>query len=340
MKRVLSGMRPTGNLHLGNYLGAIRQFLELQKLSGDCFFFIADIHALTEILIKGTFDDIDALSIEVAKYYIACGVDPKLCHIYRQSDIPEISEINTLLANVAALGLLRRCTTYKERIIKLNRKEGELSLGLLGYPVLMAADILGVRAQSVPVGKDQKQHVEMARQIAMRFNNMFGPVFTIPQMNLKDAIRVPGIDGAEKMGKSDGNTISLLDPPEMVIKKVKSIPTQSETSAELTPGTHALFALTEMCCDPDVYADFHRKLLSGEGRFFGAMKEKLADDINRLLEPIQANYNSLSDDDVRAVLQAGATVARPVAKGVLTQMREAMRLSKPIEPNEVRGNIA
>ena len=161
--RVLSGMRPTGNLHLGNYFGAIKQFLNLEAAGEECFFFVADIHALTEV--TGP-TEVDSLSVEVAKNYLACCIDSAKSTLYRQSDVPEASEIAVLFSNVVKLGRLQTCTTFKDRVHNKGVPEGEVSYGLLGYPVLMAADILCVRAQRVPVGQDQTQHVEMTRDFA------------------------------------------------------------------------------------------------------------------------------------------------------------------------------
>src|ERR1043165_7587145 len=202
----LSGMRPTGILHLGNYFGALSQFVELQSIGFDCFFFIADLHALTKVQ---EWTDIDGMSINVAKAYFASGVEPRRSTVYRQVDVPEISEIAVLLGNVVSLGRLTRCPTFKDDVRKNGREESELSVGRLGYPVLMTADIVSVRATRVPVGRDQTAHVEIARDIVGRFNRMFGTnILTMPTMNLTQPVTVPGLDGAEKMGKTEGNTIS------------------------------------------------------------------------------------------------------------------------------------
>lgn len=322
--RILSGMRPTGNLHLGNYFGAIKQFLDLEANGSDCFFFVADIHALTEV--TGP-TEIDQLSVEVAKNYLACGIDPNKSTLYRQSDVPEVSEIAVLLGNIAKLGRLQNCTTFKDRVRNKGVPEGEVSYGLFGYPVLMAADILCVRAERVPVGQDQTQHVEMARDFARIFNHMFGKeVFTLPEMNISNPLRVPGIDGAEKMGKSDGNTIALLEDTAAVTKKVKSIPTQPEPGGEMEAGTQALYTLTELCSPPDVHTEYLRRYSNREGKFFGEMKSRLAQDIVALLEPIQDRYKSLSDNQVRDVLTQGANKVRPIAASVLQDMRSAMGL--------------
>lgn len=333
-------MRPTGQLHIGNYFGAITQFLDLQSKSGECFFFVADYHALTEA--TGP-TEIASLSIEVAKNYIACGVDPAKCTLYRQSDVPELFTMAVLLGNIVNVGALRRCTTFKDKIAKkiattsaenlddlgmLNRElsvEGTLSYGLLGYPVLMAVDIIGVRANKVPVGDDQRQHVELARDFAQRFNNMFkADVFTIPEMNLREAIRVPGIDGSAKMGKSDNNTIALLESPESILKKMKRVPTQSEWTEEMAPGTKALYEIAKYACPPDIYQKYVEKWNAREEKFFGGMKQEVADCIIELIRPIQERYAELTDEQVVRGLKAGAERARAEAASVLAAMRSAM----------------
>jgi len=324
--RVLSGMRPTGNLHLGNYFGAIKQFLDLQATGEECFFFVADIHALTEVT---ALTEVDRLSVEVAKNYLACGIHPEKSTLYRQSDVPEVSEITVLLGNITKIGRLQTCTTFKDRVRNKGIPEGEVSYGLLGYPVLMSSDILCVRAQKVPVGQDQVQHVEMARDFARVFNNMFSKeVFVIPEVNISNPLRVPGIDGADKMGKSDGNTIALLEDIVAVTKKVKGIPTQPEPGGEMQPGTRALYTLMELCSPPDVHTDYLRRYTNREGKFFGEMKARLAQDIVDLLEPIQRRYKALSDDQVRDALAQGAARVRPIAASVLSDMRKAMGLSR------------
>ncbi len=322
--RVLSGMRPTGDLHLGNYFGAIQQFLDLQAAGAECFFFVADIHALTEATGPTS---IARLSIEVARNYLACGIDPRRSTLYRQIDVPEVSQIAILLGNTVKLGRLRSCTTFKDRVENKGVPEGEVSYGLLGYPVLMAADILCVRANRVPVGQDQVQHIEMARDFAGNFNRTFArEVFTIPQVNISTPLRVPGINGADKMGKSDGNTISLLEPIPTMIKKIKNIPTQPNPGGEMQPGTKALFMLTELCSPPDVYREYLRRYHSRDGKFFGEMKERLVQDIAQLITPIQQRYRELSDDMVRTTLAQGAIKVRSIASAVLTDMQRAMGL--------------
>jgi tryptophanyl-tRNA synthetase len=324
--RVLSGMRPTGNLHLGNYFGAIKQFLSLQTDGDECFFFVADIHALTEVTGK---TEIDVLSIEVAKNYLACGIDHERSVIYRQSDVPEVSEIAVLLGNLVKLGRLQTCTTFKDRVRNKGIPEGEVSYGLLGYPVLMASDILAIRAEKVPVGQDQTQHVEMTRDFASAFNKTFEKnVFVIPELNISNPLRVPGIDGAEKMGKSDGNTVALLEDIKSVEKKVRSMPTQADPGGEMEKGTRALYTLMELCSPPDVHTEYLRRYANRDGKFFGEMKKQLAQDIIALLRPIQERYMTLTDAHVRDILARGASRVRPIAATVLTDMQRAMGLRR------------
>lgn len=323
-QRVLSGMRPTGNLHLGNYFGAIQQFLDLQTAGEECFFFVADIHALTEV--TGP-TQVAELSIEVAKNYLACGIDPMRSTLYCQSDVPEVSEIALLLGSVVKLGRLQTCTTFKDRVHNKGVPEGEVSYGLLGYPVLMAADILCIRAQRVPVGQDQTQHVEMTRDFARSFNHTFSKeVFVIPELNISNPLRVPGIDGADKMGKSEGNTIALLEDITSVVKKVRGIPTQLESGGDMQPGTKALYTLMELCSPPDIHTEYLRRYINREGKFFGEMKQRLAEDIVALLEPIQQRYKALSKEAVSETLTQGANKVRSIATTVLKDMRNAMGL--------------
>jgi len=259
--------------------------------------------------------------------YVACGIDPSKSVLYRQSDILEISAIALVLGNFVKLGRLHSCTTFKERVQNRGIPEGEVSLGMLMYPVVMAADILAVRAERVPVGQDQMQHVEMTRDFARTFNYIVqSDVLPIPAVHAENPMRVPGIDGAEKMGKSDGNTINLLDSPDVIRRKVRSIPTQTAASGEMLPGTTALFKIMELCSPKDVHVDCMNRYAAGESRFFGEMKERLADDILELLLPIQERYKSLSDEDAEAIMKRGAEIVRPIAHSVLDDMYSAIGL--------------
>jgi tryptophanyl-tRNA synthetase len=326
--RVLSGIRPTGKLHLGNYFGAVQQFLELQNNpDNDCFFFSADLHALTTIKEPIPLKE---NSLRVIREYLACGVDPDKATIYRQSDIPEIPYLYSLLAMVAPLGMLQRCTTFKEKSRQQTDGKHIASAGLLTYPILQTADILTVKANIVPVGEDQKQHLEMAEDFTRRFNNKFNTNLTIPTMRLSKGIRVPGLDGSGKMGKSDGNTIDLLEDPKSIIKKVKSAKTDTgpvvdkEMSAEMSN----LFYLMKLCSSKETTNYFMEKYNNGEQRFYGEMKGALANDIIALLEPIRENYYSAacSASIANEVLAAGADKVRVIAREVLDEAKAGVGL--------------
>ena len=237
--RILSGIQPSGKLHIGNYFGMIRPAIELQQ-RGEAFLFIADYHALTTVA--------DAAAMregvrDVALDFLACGLDPERTAFYRQSDLPEVHELAWLLSNVTPLALLERCHSYKDKLAKGIAPNH----GLLAYPVLMAADILIVQANVVPVGRDQKQHVEVTRDLAIKFNLAFGDTFTIPEPQIADAVAVvPGLDG-QKMSKSYGNTIEIFGDPKATRKRIMSIVTDSKTLEEPDPHLQRLPALQAVC---------------------------------------------------------------------------------------------
>lgn len=322
--RVLSGIRPTGDLHLGNYLGAVRQFVELQEKASECLFFVADLHALTTIKEP---KEIDRHTVNVTRSYLACGLDPDKSIIYRQSDIPEIPYLATLLGMIAPESLLRRCTTFKDKA----QKQETVSLGLLSYPVLMAADILIARPQVVPVGEDQLQHLEIIRDIATRFNHHFcdgEEVLVLPQARMLNAIRVPGLDGSGKMGKSDGNTIDLIEDPKSVTKKVMSAVTDMgpEKGKPMSPEMQNLYYLMELCSPADVYQEYLNKYNNAEQRFYGGLKKQLAQDIVAMLEPIRERYHSAECSEARArdILATNPPRVRPVAQEVLAAVQHGL----------------
>lgn len=231
--RIVSGIQPTGKLHLGNYLGAIRQFLDLQsEPAHDCFFFVADLHALTTVRDGAT---LRSLTLEIATDYLALGLDPDRAVIYRQSDVPQVTELAWMLSTVTPMGLLQRGHAYKDKIARGITP----THGLFAYPVLMAAEVLIVRADRIPVGRDQKQHIEMTRDIAAAFNNTHGEeILRLPEaVILPKASVVPGIDG-RKMSKSYGNAIELFAPESEIRRSVMSIVTDSaprSRSKKLSP---------------------------------------------------------------------------------------------------------
>jgi tryptophanyl-tRNA synthetase len=338
---ILSGIRPTGRLHYGNYFGAIRHFLRLQEEDARCYYFIADYHALTTITDRQA---IYEQTIQMLRTYVACGLDPRKSIIYRQSDLPCTAELTLLLGMIINLGFLERGTTYKDKLAKLQedpKAEGNpLSYGLLGYPVLMAADILIVKADQVPVGDDQRQHVEMAIDIAERFNGRFGETLHIPRAVGRDALRLPGLDGAAKMGKSDHNTLDLLDDPETVLAKIRGVETSTdplpldtesnEPDAVIPkmPGSlGVLYRLLNLLAPEEVYLDFLGKYRRGD-KFYGMLKKTLAEYVSVFNEPIIAGFNDPANDEesVRAFLHDNAQKVTPVALETVEACREAMGL--------------
>lgn len=338
---ILSGIRPTGRLHYGNYFGAIRHFLRLQELDARCYYFIADYHALTTITDR---QEIFQQTIQMLRTYVACGLDPKKSIIYRQSDLPCTAELSLLLGMIINLGFLERGTTYKDKLTKLQedpKAEGNpLSYGLLGYPVLMAADILIVKADQVPVGDDQRQHVEMAIDIAERFNARFGETLHIPRAVGRDALRLPGLDGAAKMGKSDHNTLDLLDDPKTVLAKIRAVETSTdplpldtesnEPDAVIPkmPGSlGVLYRLLSLLAPQEVYLDFLGKYRRSE-KFYGILKKTLAEYVNAFNMPIIDGFNAPDNDEdsVRAFLHDNAQKVTPIALETVEACREAIGL--------------
>ncbi|MGI6138576.1 MAG: tryptophan--tRNA ligase [Candidatus Hydrogenedentales bacterium] len=336
---ILSGIRPTGRLHYGNYFGAIRHFLRLQEEDAHCYYFIADYHALTTVTERR---DLFRNTLDMLRTYVACGLDPVKSIIYRQSDLPCTAELSLLLGMLTNIGLLERGTTYKDKFSKIQedpKVEGNpLSYGLLGYPVLMAADILIVRADLVPVGDDQRQHLEMACDLAARFNHRFGEVFHVPRPLGRDALRLPGLDGSEKMGKSENNTLDLLDPPDVVLNKIKGVPTTTEpmpldtdstdpeiVTKKMPSGVGALYRLLSLLAPESVYLDYLDQYRKG-GKFYGSLKKTVAHYVSAFNEPIIDAYNdpAHNDDFIMDFLKENAKRVTPVALDTVERCREAM----------------
>ncbi len=337
---ILSGIRPTGRLHYGNYFGAVRKFLDLQEQGHCCYYFIADYHALTTIT-----EHVDYFrqTLNMLRTYVACGLDPERSIIYRQSDLPCTAELSLLLGMIINIGFLERGTTYKDKKSKLGGDNDEaqgnpLSFGLLGYPVLMAADILIVRADKVPVGDDQRQHVEMAIDIAQRFNFRFGETLKVPQAVSREALRLPGLDGSEKMGKSENNTLDLLDDPKTVLRKIKAVATTTEPHdleeesndpwrviPHMPSSIGVLYFLLHLLAPQDVYLDFLGKYRRKE-KFYGTLKTTLASYVSKFNQPIIEKYNdpSNSDEFVKEFLRENAKKVTPVALETVEACRKAM----------------
>ena len=321
METVVSGIRPTGNLHLGNYFGAVRAFVQMQH-EYNCFFFIADWHSLTT---HPHPDDIIRSTNTILAEYLACGIDPEQATIYVQSDVREVLELYLYLNMNAYLGELERTTSFKD---KARQQPDNVNAGLLTYPSLMAADILMHKAIKVPVGKDQEQNMEMARKFARRFNTIYGvDFFTEPQsFSLGDrALKVPGLDGSGKMGKSEGNAIYLIDDEKTISKKVMRAVTDSgptEPNSEKPEAIQNLFTLMEIVSTPDVYQYFHDKYNDCSIRY-GDMKKQLAADINAFCSPIRERILDIREDKelLSRVARLGAEKARESASKTIDEVR-------------------
>jgi tryptophanyl-tRNA synthetase len=318
--RILTGIQPSGKLHVGNYFGAMRPMLDRQS-SGDMFWFIANYHALT------TVTDPDALrrqTWDVALDYLACGLDPEKTVFYRQSDVPEVQELAWLLSIVTPMGLLERCHSYKDKMAKGFAP----SHGLFAYPVLMAADILIMQSDLVPVGKDQKQHLEVTRDIAIKFNNLYGETFKIPDAAIAENVAVvPGTDG-QKMSKSYGNTIELFGDPKAAKKRIMSIVTDSTPlEAPKNPDTCNVFKLYSLFATPEQAADLAARYRAGNFGY-GTAKKELAALFEERFAPLREKRAALAarPDEVEDILRAGAEKARAVARQTLAAARKAVGL--------------
>ena len=321
MQTVVSGIRPTGNLHLGNYFGAVRAFTQMQN-EYNCYFFIADWHSLTT---HPHPDDIIRSTNTILAEYLACGIDPEKATIYVQSDVREVLELYLYLNMNAYLGELERTTSFKD---KARQQPDNVNAGLLTYPSLMAADILMHKAVKVPVGKDQEQNMEMARKFARRFNTIYGvDFFTEPQsfsLGAK-ALKVPGLDGSGKMGKSEGNAIYLTDDEKTISKKVMRAVTDSgptEPNSEKPEAIQNLFTLMEIVSTPEVYQHYNG-LYNDCAIRYGDMKKQLAVDINAFCAPIRERILDISGDKelLARVARLGAEKARESAARTIEEVR-------------------
>ena len=323
MKTVLSGIRSTGNLHLGNYFGAIRNFLKMQH-ENRCYFFIADYHSLTT---HPTPADLHRNVRQVLVEYLAAGIDPEVATLYIQSDVPEVAELYLLLNMNAYKGELERCTSFKE---KIRKQPDNVNAGLLTYPVLMAADIIIHRAHQVPVGKDQEQHLEMARTFANRFNRLYNTEY-FPEPYAynfgSELVKIPGLDGSTKMGKSEaeGNAIFLADDPKEIRKKVMRAVTDSGPT---NPGEHMsqpienLFNLMRAVSSEDTVDHFLQAFNSATIRY-GDMKKQLAEDIISFTGPLRERILEIDADDtyLGKVARMGAEKARESASKTIREVR-------------------
>lgn len=323
---VVSGIRSTGNLHLGNYFGAVQNFLKMQH-EYKCFFFIADYHSLTT---HPTPEDLHKNVKQVLVEYLACGIDPEVATIYVQSDVPEIAELYLLLNMNAYVGELERCTSFKD---KIRQQPDNINAGLLTYPTLMAADILIHRASKVPVGKDQEQHLEMARQFGNRFNRLYkSELFPEPYaFNYgTNLVKIPGLDGSGKMGKSEGegNAIFLADSPDVIRKKVMRAVTDSgptQENQEKPESIRNIFTLLSVVSKPETVKHFEDAYNAMQIRY-GDLKKQLAEDMISFTAPLREKILQLSSDGttISKVAQRGAEKARESACTTLSAARKAI----------------
>lgn len=324
METVLSGIRSTGQLHLGNYFGALKNFVKMQH-TDRCFFFIADYHSLT------THPDPTKLHENVKSIlaeYLAAGLDPQLATIYVQSDVPQVAELSLLLSMHAYVGELERTASFKE---KIRKHPDNVNAGLLTYPVLMASDILMHRATRVPVGKDQEQHLELTRRFARRFNQIYGVEFfpeSMPYNFGQELVKIPGLDGSGKMGKSEGNCIFLRDEDDAIRKKVMKAVTDSGPTEPFSPMPEViqnLFTFLKAVSTPDTLEYFTDKWNSCEIRY-GDLKKQLAEDIILTIAPIRERIKDILSDEtyLPKVVKMGADKARESADATLGEVRRIM----------------
>ena len=319
--RILSGIQPSGALHLGNYFGMMRPAIELQD-KGEAFYFIADYHSMTSVFDA---EERRRNSLDVALDFLACGLDPAKSVFFRQSDVPEVTELAWMLTTVTPMGLLERCTSYKDKVAK----GISANHGLFAYPVLMAADILIYDSNIVPVGQDQKQHVEVTRDIAIKFNEAYGPTFIIPEPQIKaEVAKVPGIDG-EKMSKSYGNAIEIFADEKAVRKKIMGIKMDSRTPQEPKPDAEKNLAvqLLKLVAPPAVAREQEERLRAG-GLGYGDLKKALFENYWNYFAEARAKRAELAAnlDQVHRVLRDGAAKARSIAQTVLHRARKASGL--------------
>jgi tryptophanyl-tRNA synthetase len=319
--RILSGIQPSGTLHLGNYFGMMQPAIALQE-KGEAFYFIADYHSMTSL-----FDPAERRknTLDVALDFLACGLDPKKSVFFKQSDVPEVTELAWLLTTLTPMAMLENCHSYKDKMARGLAPNH----GIFAYPVLMAADILIYDSNLVPVGKDQKQHVEVTRDIAIKFNHTYGETFVIPQEQIRaDTAVVPGLDG-EKMSKSYGNTLEIFGEEKLLRKKVMAIKMDSRTPEEPKPDAEKNLAiqLLKLVAAAEVGADFENRLRAG-GLGYGDLKKGLSENYWNYFAEARKKRAELAAnlDYVKGVLAEGATKARTRAQKVLKRARQASGL--------------
>jgi tryptophanyl-tRNA synthetase len=318
--RILSGLQPSGALHIGNYFGMMQPAVALQA-EGEALYFIADYHALTSVR------DPKALrenSRRVAVDFLACGLDPERATLFRHSDVPQVTELAWILSTVAPMGLLERAHSYKDKLAR----GLSATVGLFSYPVLMAADILIYDSDVVPVGKDQKQHIEITRDLAVKMNETFGPIFKLPEPRIRAAAEtVPGIDG-QKMSKSYGNNIDIFGHEKEMRKRVMSIVTDSmPVEAPKDPTKSTIFKLYSLVASKDEIAAMREHFLKG-GTGYGDFKKQLFEKLWEYFTPMRKRREEILADKlyIDNVLASGAGRANEIANQVMKRVREAVGL--------------
>jgi tryptophanyl-tRNA synthetase len=318
--RILSGIQPSGVLHIGNYFGMMRPAVALQA-EGEALYFVADYHALTSLRDPET---LRANSRRVALDFLACGLDPERATLFRHSDVPQVTELAWILSTLAPMGLLERATSYKDKIAR----GMSATVGLLSYPILMAADILIYDSDVVPVGKDQKQHIEITRDLAGKMNETFGQVFKLPEPRIQpETETVPGVDG-QKMSKSYGNNIDIFGDEKEMRKRVMSIVTDSTpVEAPKDPATSTIFKLYSLVASKDEIAEMRERFVKG-GTGYGDFKKQLFDKLWEYFTPMRKRREEVLKDKsyVDDVLARGARRANEIADQVMDRVRKAVGL--------------
>lgn len=319
-KTILSGYQPSGQVHLGNYLGSLANFLALQE-KYECFFFIADYHSISENYEP---KEKQRQILDTTRAFLAAGLSPQKCTMYVQSHIPEVFELAWIFNCLTPISYLERMTQYKD---KARQQRENINAGLFNYPVLQAADILLYKGDAVPVGEDQVQHVELTRQIARFFNSRFGQYFEMPEALLTKTSRVMSLnDPAKKMSKSLGEKsyIALTDTPEIIKQKVMSAITATSGGLQ-SAGVKNLFLLLKAFSDPKVFMRFEKEEKEGKIKY-SDLKLQLAKDIAYYFADFRKKYKEISDDEVKKILAAGETKARPIAQKTLREVKQKMGL--------------
>ncbi|HEU0275160.1 MAG TPA: tryptophan--tRNA ligase, partial [Candidatus Udaeobacter sp.] len=317
---ILSGIQPSGALHIGNYFGMMQPAVALQA-EGEALYFIADYHALTSVRDPKMLRE---NSRRVAIDFLACGLDPKRATLFRHSDVPQVTELAWILSTVAPMGLLERAHSYKDKLARGLSP----TVGLFSYPILMAADILIYDSDVVPVGKDQKQHIEMTRDLAGKMNETFGPIFRLPEARIRAATEtVPGIDG-QKMSKSYGNNIDIFGDEKEMRKRVMSIVTDSmPVEASKDPGKSTIFKLYSLVASKDETAAMRERFVKG-GTGYGDFKKQLFEKLWEYFAPMRRRRQEILADKsyIDGVLSKGASRANEIADQIMKRVREAVGL--------------